>query len=155
MIEEFVAGELVDDDRYATLYVTDKRTLESWGSERIRQGLLRRGVDRDTVDRALAATETMVLPGAATRRNRGPRRPRARRRLAGPGRNPVRRTPEGLRRPHSVTPSWDAPSPCCAGASPSRRPTPAGRERALGLLLRRGYDSELALDAVHALAWED
>mgnify|MGYP001793377926 CR=1 FL=1 len=43
--------------RVARLFVSDKRELEQWGSERIRRGLLARGVDREMAERAL-------LPGA-------------------------------------------------------------------------------------------
>jgi len=44
----------VDDARFARLFVQDKRELEEWGRERIRQGLLARGVDRELVEEALS-----------------------------------------------------------------------------------------------------
>ena len=47
-------GEL-DDQRFACRYAEDKRELRGWGAERIREVLLARGVDRDQVERALAA----------------------------------------------------------------------------------------------------
>src|SRR5436305_4952604 len=44
----------VGDARFARLFVQDKRELEEWGRERIRQGLLARGVDRELVEEALS-----------------------------------------------------------------------------------------------------
>jgi len=45
----------LDDERFARLFVSDKRTLEQWGSERILRGLLGRGIDRDLAEAAIAA----------------------------------------------------------------------------------------------------
>ena len=45
---------LLDDARYARLFVEDKRTLEAWGSERIERELRARGVERELVAAALA-----------------------------------------------------------------------------------------------------
>ena len=47
---------LLDDERFARLFVSDKRELEQWGSERIRRGLLARGIDRDLADAVLATS---------------------------------------------------------------------------------------------------
>jgi regulatory protein len=44
----------LDDERFARLFVADKRALEQWGSERIRRGLLGRGIDRDLAEAAIA-----------------------------------------------------------------------------------------------------
>ncbi len=43
-----------------------------------------------------------------------------------------------------------APSACCDADSPSPPADQRERERALGLLVRRGYELELAYDAVRA-----
>jgi regulatory protein len=100
-------GQL-DDARFARLLIHDKRELDGWGSERIRETLLARGVETDVIDGALA------VQGAG---------------------NELERALEVLRR---------------------RFPTPAQdrreRERALGVLLRKGYDVDLALDAITAHA---
>jgi regulatory protein len=101
-------GQL-DDARFARLFVQDKRELEGWGADRIKQALLARGVDRDEVEVALAEHEHNAEGGE------------------------IERALAVLRR---------------------RFPSPAGdrreRERALGVLLRKGYDSDLALEAIAA-----
>jgi regulatory protein len=105
---------LLDDTRFAQLFVTDKRALEQWGSERIRRGLLSRGVDRHLVEAALDQEaagsddgdepESELDRALALLRRRFPEPPQDRR----------------------------------------------DRDRALGMLLRKGYESELALDALAA-----
>jgi regulatory protein len=107
----------LNDERFAELFVCDKRELEQWGSERIRRGLLARGIERELAQRALA-------PGG------------------GEGLGVGDEEPTELQR---------------ALALLSRRfPTPPrerrDRDRALGVLLRKGYESELALDALSAYA---
>lgn len=96
----------LDDARFARLFAQDKRELDHWGSDRIRQALRARGVASELVEDALGAPA---------------------------GEREIDRAIELLRR---------------------RFPAPAGdrreRERALGMLLRKGYDSDLALDAIAA-----
>jgi regulatory protein len=105
-IAALVEQGYLDDARFVRLFVQDKRELEEWGSDRIRQALLVRGVDPDLVEAALTEPD---------------------------GGSEVERALALLRR---------------------RFPAPAGdrreRERALGMLLRKGYDVELALDALAA-----
>jgi regulatory protein len=109
-IETLVEDGYLDDARFARLLVQDKRTLEGWGSERIRQVLAARGVERELIEDALGEQ------GAG---------------------DEMDRALELLRR---------------------RFPTPAAdgreRERALGMLVRRGFEVELALDAIAAHARE-
>jgi regulatory protein len=104
---------MLDDARFARLFVADKRELEQWGSERIRRGLLSRGIERNLVEASL------VSPGD--------------REDGEPGE--LDRALALLRRRY--------PSP------PEDR---RERDRALGVLLRKGYESELALDALSAYA---
>ena len=93
----------LDDQRFARLFVQDKRELEEWGSDRIRRALRARGVDADLVEDALTEHHAGDMDRAlALLRRRFP-------------------TPPGDRRE---------------------------RERALGVLLRKGYDTELALEAI-------
>jgi regulatory protein len=95
----------LDDARFARLLAQDKRTLEGWGSDRIRGTLSARGIDRELIEAALAGDD---VPSAeldravAVLRRRFPAPPRERRE----------------------------------------------RNRALAVLLRKGYDSELALQAM-------
>lgn len=116
---------LLDDARFARLFVADKRTLEQWGSERIRRGLLSRGIDRHLVEAALAedpAPGALAGPGAAD----------------GPDTEPESELDRALALLHRRFPN----------APEDRR----DRNRALGMLLRKGYESELALDALAAYA---
>jgi regulatory protein len=106
----------LDDDRYARLFVTDKRELEQWGNDRIRRGLLTRGVDRELVDAVLNETPAGDEPDEQHETELDRAVALLRRRFPDP--------PEDRRQ----------------------------RERALGVLLRKGYESELALDALAALA---
>lgn len=114
VVEELVIQRLLDDARFAEMFVADKRTLEQWGSERIRRGLAERGVDRDLAEQALASGE-----------DPGDENPQAE----------LDRALELLRRRFPEPPR-------------ERR----DRDRALAMLLRKGYESELAVDALAAHA---
>jgi regulatory protein len=105
----------LNDARFADLFVSDKRELEQWGSERIRSGLLARGIDRELAERALAG---------------------------GGGDEPAEET------------ELDRALALLARRFPVPPSEPRERERALGVLLRKGYESELALDALAAYARE-
>jgi regulatory protein len=118
---------VLDDERFARLFVQDKRTLEQWGSERIRRGLAARGIERELIEQELAQ------PALADGNGYGP---------AADGPNPA-------------DPSADLPDDDRGRAlALLRRRFPApprerrDRERALGVLLRKGYEYELALEAL-------
>jgi regulatory protein len=101
VVERLVEDHVLDDARYAELFVTDKRNLEQWGSERIRRGLSEHGVEREIAERALAAADAGTGGG------------------------------------------WPGTTDDDGG--------PRGElGRALELLRRKGYESELALDALAA-----
>ena len=106
----------LDDARFARLFVQDKRELDQWGADRIRQVLLARGLDPDVAEAALADHEH--AHGHEHEEDSG---------------GEIGRALAVLRR---------------------RFPSPSGdrreRERALGVLLRKGYDSDLALEAIAA-----
>lgn len=116
-----ILGEqgFLDDDRFVRLFVADKRTLEQWGSERIRRGLLSRGIERSRVDAALAEEPTTVGDDEESESELDRALALLRRRFPDP--------PQDRR----------------------------DRNRALGVLLRKGYESELALDALAAYARGD
>ncbi|MGH2914844.1 MAG: regulatory protein RecX [Solirubrobacteraceae bacterium] len=111
-IESLVAANLLDDERFARAFVSDKRELGQWGSDRIRRGLLARGIAPEL---AAAALEQPVPAWGQEPQSE------------------LERALELLRRRFPTAPH-------------DRRE----RERALGVLLRKGYDSELALDAMAA-----
>jgi regulatory protein len=100
----------LDDTRFARMFAEDKRELEQWGSERIEQALIARGIDRE-----LAAAAANDQPPEAE----------------------ASRARELLERRFGSPPIYAR-----------------DRERALGVLLRKGFDSELALEAVTAYARE-
>ena len=95
---------LLDDVRFARLYAEDKRTLEQWGSERIRSSLLGRGIEPELVEEALddGLAEPDLERALEVLRRRFPEPPRERR----------------------------------------------DRERAFGVLVRKGYDVEVAVEAL-------
>jgi regulatory protein len=107
----------LDDVRFAQLFVADKRELERWGNERIKNRLLARGMERELVEAALHHPQPNVGVTADTE---------------------LDRALVVLRRRFP-------------GAPRDRR----DRERALGVLVRKGYDGELALDALAAYARGD
>ncbi len=118
-LQTFADQGFLDDERFARLFVADKRELEQWGSERIRRGLLARGVERGLAERALAPVSSGSDLGA---------------------------------------PGDEAPTELERALQLLRRRFPAAprdrrdRDRALGVLLRKGYESEVALDALGAYA---
>ena len=107
---------LLDDERFAAMFVADKRELEQWGSDRIMRGLTGRGIDRELAERTLSAGPTASETCGGE----------------------LERALELLRRRFPVAPA-------------DRRE----RERALGVLLRKGYEPDLALDALSAHAGSD
>jgi regulatory protein len=112
--DELIEQGYLDDARFARLYVQDKRELEQWGTERIKRGLLVRGIDRELAEAAVASGE----PGGETV-------------------SELDRALAVLRRRFPTAPH---------GRSE--------RERALGVLLRKGYEPELALEALRIHASE-
>ncbi len=99
----------LDDARYVQLFVSDRRELDGWGSERISRVLSERGIERELIERALEpaqSSQTELDRALVLLRRRFPEPPRERRE----------------------------------------------RNRALGMLVRKGYAAELALEAlaVHA-----
>jgi regulatory protein len=114
-IQELIEQGALDDARFARLFVQDKRTLEHWGTDRIRRGLAARGIDRELAEEALA-------DGSDEESER-----------TGEPAGEIDRALSLLRRRFAAPPR-------------ERRE----RERAMGVLLRKGYEYEIALDAIKA-----
>ena len=102
------ACNYLDDARFAQRFVEDRRTLDSWGADRIERKLLAAGVEPELVEAALERAR--------------PRR-RARRRARGPA------------------------APSLPGAAGHATATASARS---AMLVRKGYELELAYDAVRA-----
>jgi regulatory protein len=141
----------LSDARFARLFVADKRRLEQWGSERIRRGLVARGIDRDLADTALAEG-VAGTDGAGTDRDGTDRDGMdgdgADRGGAG-GRASAGRSEE---EPET---ELDRALAVLRRRFPDPPQDRRERNRALGLLLRKGYESELALSALSAHARAD
>jgi regulatory protein len=103
-VAELLEQGYLDDARYARRFAEDRRTLDSWGTDRIEQRLIAVGVDRADIAAALTAQPAEDELAAA-----------------------VALLQRKLREP----PVDDR-----------------GREKALGLLVRKGYELEVAYDAV-------
>lgn len=107
VISFLVENLALDDRAFATAFASDKRELSGWGKDRIREVLLRRGVERRLVEEALRPDE---------------------------GESEVDRAVRVLKE---------------KGAELG---DDRGRQRALGLLARRGYDAEEAYAAIRIAA---
>jgi len=128
VIAELLEFGYIDDARYARVFTQDKRSLEAWGNERIARTLRERGVERELIDAALTqeggrdAFEAWP-PGGASEESDGALDSELDRAIALLG----QRFP--------------------AGPAEQR-----DRERAFGVLARKGYESETASDAVREWA---
>lgn len=105
-VEELREAGLLDDERYARTFADDKRELDRWGSSRIEQTLLRRGIPAAIAASAAHAERDSEL-GAAL----------------------------GLLEERIAPPTDDRT-----------------RQKAWQLLVRRGYEPDLAYEAVRAHA---
>jgi len=110
VVEELIEQGALDDERFARVFVQDKRALEQWGAERIKRGLAARGIDRELADAAIAERSDDDGGDGDDERDRA------------------------LALLHHRFP-----------VPPRER---RDRERALGVLLRKGYEYELALEAL-------
>ena len=98
----------LDDARYARLTAEDRRAIDGWGVERIRDRLEAAGVERDVIDEALSRFDSASERAAA----------------------------EALLRRRCTLPLAD-----------NRQ-----RQRAFGILIQRGFDSDLAYEVVRSAA---
>jgi regulatory protein len=56
----------IDDARYARMFVEDRRNLDGWGEQRIRDRLKQAGIERDTIEQALGDGGRAAELAAAT-----------------------------------------------------------------------------------------
>ncbi len=105
-VNELTEQGYLDDARFAQRFAEDKRTLESWGADRIERKLLAAGVEPELIAAAIAGQD---------------------------GASELEAAVEVLRRRFREPPADDRE-----------------RDRALGLLVRKGYGLELAYDAIRA-----
>lgn len=124
VVAELLEFGSLDDARYAQMFTQDKRALEAWGNDRIARVLRERGVDREIVEAALAEPDGATSVDAGAGRDRDDV---ADGELARAVALLVRRFP--------------------AGPAEGR-----DRERAFGVLARKGYESDMAADAVREWA---
>jgi regulatory protein len=131
-VAELVELGYLDDARYARVFVQDKRTLEAWGSERIARALRERGVERALVEAALAGA------GGGGEQAWGDQQWAAQDWADeewGGARGELGRAVALLLQRFPGGPA-----------------EPRDRERAFGVLARKGYESETAGDAVREWA---
>lgn len=105
-VRELRAQRFLDDARFVSLFVEDRRALDQWGNDRIRRTLKARGVDPGLVEELLAAEP------------------------------PERELDRALE--------------LLARRFPDPPRTRRDRDRALAMMLRKGFDPDLALDALRA-----
>jgi regulatory protein len=122
VITELLEFGYLDDARYARVFTQDKRTLEAWGNERIDRALRERGVERELIEMALAEAPEG----------------------------------DGFGVDGATVPEVDGELERAVALLRQRFPSgPAvqrDRERAFGVLARKGYESETAADAVREWA---
>lgn len=53
VVDDLLEGRYIDDARFARAFVSDKVEYARWGVKKIVVALMRRGVDRDTIEEAL------------------------------------------------------------------------------------------------------
>jgi regulatory protein len=125
VVLELAEQDYLDDHRFVRLFAQDKRELGGWGTGRIRRALIDRGIAPEVVDSALEEMDHAAQPrlaAAATQSTTAPTAPRA---------QELSRALALLRRRFPQAPA-----------------TNRERNRALGVLMRKGYDYELAVDAL-------
>ncbi len=127
VIAELLEFGYLDDARYAQVFTQDKRTLESWGNERIARALRERGVERELIEAALGEVAEPDALGAQAADGFG-----------GGGMTPDSELGRAVA--------------LLGQRFPSGPVEPRDRERAFGVLARKGYESETAADAVREWA---
>ncbi|MDE3134110.1 MAG: RecX family transcriptional regulator [Acidobacteriota bacterium] len=127
VIAELLEFGYLDDARYARVFTQDKRTLEAWGNERIARSLRERGVERELIEAALAEHVGSASAGDT-------------------GHGVLGLSDSGL------DSELERAVALLGHRFPAGPADPRDRERAFGVLARKGYESETAADAVREWA---
>lgn len=61
VLEQLIKDRFIDDDRFTSAFIREKRDLNGWGAYKIRMELQRKGVDRATVDRHIDELDPSIL----------------------------------------------------------------------------------------------
>lgn len=118
-LEELGDQGYLNDERFARLFAQDKRHLEQWGNDRIRRALTGRGISNELADAALAEETPSDASGAEI-------------------------GPEAAGEPNELARALGLLERRFPGGLDGRRAS----DRALAVLLRKGYEYELAVDAL-------
>jgi len=140
VIAELLEFRYLDDARYARVFTEDKRTLEAWGNERIARALRERGVERELVEEALAEVAGDAGHGDGFGPGFGVG--------GGFGHDELGAGVEaGL-----GNGEFGRAVALLIQRFPAGPAVGRDRERAFGVLARKGYESEIAADAVREWA---
>ncbi len=136
VIAELLGFGYLDDARYARVFTQDKRALASWGNERIARALGERGVERDLIQAALAEDAGQDGWGAWDGL------------AAGSGAGGDFAVGDGYGDDTEASGEFARALALLYQRFPSGPGVQRDRERAFGVLARKGYESETAADAV-------
>ena len=136
VIAELLEFGYLDDGRYARVFTEDKRTLEAWGNERIGRSLRERGIERELIEAALTEVPAGFDGSAGIGGDNG---------LSGDG-GLAGATGSG------VDSEFERAVALLSQRFPAGAAVQRDRERAFGVLARKGYESETAADAVREWA---
>lgn len=130
VIAELLEFGYLDDARYARVFTEDKRALEAWGNERIARSLRERGIERDLIEVALAEVPAGFGGGDGLSEGDG----------------------RGAATDAGVYSEFERAVALLSQRFPAGATVQRDRERAFGVLARKGYESEIAADAVREWA---
>jgi regulatory protein len=146
VVAELVEFGYLDDARYARVFTQDKRTLEAWGNERIARSLRERGVERELIAAALMEEPAQVGwdvgggPGGGSGGS------------SSAGGEPGLHADGGMGEDANFSSEFERAVTLLHQRFPSGPAAQRDRERAFGVLARKGYESETAADAVREWA---
>ena len=66
-LQQLQEQRYIDDERFAGAFVRDKLSFSGWGPYKIRTALTAKGIDRRTIDRALAGCGSDDMPARLER----------------------------------------------------------------------------------------